>query len=405
MPSLNFNTTQSSNKIIILLFMLGFIYGCSVQPNPTTPVTESTSYWPRSTPEDVGMDSVLLAEMLETIQRDRSKIDSVLVIRSGKLVLDAYNHPFSEGQKHNLFSITKSVLSALIGIAIEQGYIENLNQTVLEFFPDRSINNLDQRKEAMTLEDLITMTSGIKCRDSYVYNGIGLREMRDTDDWLQHVLDLPMEAPPGAQFEYCNGASLLLSAVLQEAAGMKTADFARQNLFLSLGIDDFDWNESPEGVTTGWSGLHLQPVDIARFGQLFLNEGIWGGEQVIMPDWVKISTQQHVAGTLQDGYGYYWWIVSPEMYMGLGYGGQFLIVLPEEQIVVVFTSSLSEQDFYLPQRLMEKFILPAIGSSEGALPENPNGNERLQKAIEALASPETNSRLDLLYIHQTFKVR
>jgi CubicO group peptidase (beta-lactamase class C family) len=279
------------------------------------------------------------------------------------------------------------VLSALVGIAIEQGHIEKIDQPVLDFFPGRSVKNLDDRKAAMTLEHLISMTTGLKCRDSYLYGNRGLSEMSHSEDWVQFVLDLPMEAQPGSKFEYCNGASLLLSAALQEAVGVTTAEFARQSLFEPLGIEEFDWDETPNGITFGWSRLHLEPADTVRIGQLYLEGGKWGAEQLISPDWVHISTRQHVRGTLQDGYGYGWWIASPQMYMGLGYRGQFLVIRPEENLVVLFNSDLPEQDFYLPQRLMETFILPALQNKHAALTPNPAGYERLQAAVQDLGVP------------------
>ncbi|MGB7114513.1 MAG: serine hydrolase domain-containing protein, partial [Anaerolineales bacterium] len=156
------------------------------------------------------MDSEPLVQMLAQIEQENYKIDSVLVVRNGYLVLDAYVYPFRPGETHILYSVTKSVVSALIGIAIEQGYIESLDQHGLDFFPDREVKNLDEYKEAMTLEHLLTMTSGLECRDSYLYNNRGLEEMQKSDDWIQYVLDLPMEAPPGTKFEYCNGVSMLL---------------------------------------------------------------------------------------------------------------------------------------------------------------------------------------------------
>ena len=209
----------------------------------------------------------------------------------------------------------------------------------------------------------------------------------DKLNWVQFALDLPMEAQPGEKFEYCNGASLLLSAVVQKAVGKTTAEYAREVLFEPLGIEEFEWHETPKGITFGWSRLFLKPADIARIGYLFLNEGKWDSEQMLPPQWVEISTEKYITGTLQDGYGYGWWIKSPEMYMGLGYGGQYLIVRPEEEMVIVFTSSLDEQDFYLPLRLMETYILPAVQTSGEPLPGNPVGDEHLQSAIADLASP------------------
>ena len=146
-----------------------------------------------------------------------------------------------QGSKHIIHSCTKSIISALIGIAIEQGYIESVKQPVLSFFPTRTAANLDANKEAMTLEHLLMMASGLECRDSYLYRWRGLNQMRQTDDWVQFMLDLPMAEPSGTRFEYCNGASFLLSAIIQETTGMSASEFAEAHLFGPLGISDVEW--------------------------------------------------------------------------------------------------------------------------------------------------------------------
>ena len=158
--------------------------------------------WQKSMPEDQGMQSQVLSEMLENVKTSSFKIDSVTIVRNGYIVLDAYFFPYSEEQKHLLFSCTKSIMSALIGIAIDKGYIENVNQPITEFFPDDSLSFEDDLKKSITLKDLLMMTSGLKCRDSYLYRWVGLFNMRRSSDWTQHILDLPMSESPGEKFEY-----------------------------------------------------------------------------------------------------------------------------------------------------------------------------------------------------------
>ena len=316
------------------------------------------------------MDSEMLAKMFDAIQEQNHDIDSVTVIRNGYLVADATIHPFGQGSKHIIHSCTKSIISALIGIAIEQGYIESVKQPVLNFFPERTAANLDANKEAMTLEHILMMASGLGCQDSYLYRWRGLNQMRQTDDWVQFMLDLPMTEPPGTRFEYCNGASFLLSAIIQETTGMSASAFAEAHLFGPLGISDVEWPSNSQGITIGWGELRMRPHDMAKIGYLYLNKGQWDGEQIIPAAWVAASTRKHISATLQDGYGYQWWIADDGLYyMALGYAGQFIFVVPEHELVVAFTSDLSENDFYVPQTLLNDFVIPAARSST-PLPTN-----------------------------------
>jgi CubicO group peptidase (beta-lactamase class C family) len=192
----------------------------------------------------------MLAAVLGTIQEQDRGIDSVSVVRNGHLILDAAAYPYRADSRHVIHSCTKSIVSALIGIAIDKGYIESVEQPVLGFFPGRTVANLDARKEAMTLEHLLTMTAGLECRDSYLYRWRGLEQMRQSDDWVQFMLDLPMAEAAGNRFEYCNGASLLLSAIIQETTGMSAFSFAKEHLFGPLGVSDVAW-ESNRWATVG----------------------------------------------------------------------------------------------------------------------------------------------------------
>ncbi len=346
-------------------------------PAPATITTRQPPPWPTegwgyASPESQGMDSNLLVEMLKTIENEEIGIDALVVVRNGSIVLDATVFPFSifPDPRHNVYSCTKSVLSILIGIAIDKGYIAGVDQTVLNFFPEKPAANTDTRKEGMTLEHLLTMTTGLYCRDSYLYRWDGLYLMRSSPDWVQYMLDLPMVEEPGSYFEYCNGASFLLSAILQEATGLSAFEFAQEHLFGPLGISDVQWPSNPQGISIGYSDLELRPEDMAKIGYLFQNDGVWDGEQIVSSAWVEVSTRKYISATLQEGYGYQWWVDASGIYMALGYGGQYIVVVPEENLVVVFVSDLAEEDFYIPDQFLHTYILPSIKSSE-PLPEDP----------------------------------
>ncbi|MCP4543240.1 MAG: serine hydrolase [Chloroflexi bacterium] len=373
-------------RIACVVLIIVLLSGCRAiqlteQPSHTS---ASESYWPTqgwrtSTPEEQGVDSEMLDEMFETIQEQGYGIDSVTVIRNGHMVADATFRSFQPDSRHIIHSCTKSIVSALIGIAIDEGYIESVDQPILDIFSERTVANLDVDKEAMTLEHVLMMASGLECRDSYLYRWAGIREMQRSDDWVQFMLDLPMAEPPGTRFEYCNGGSFLLSAIIQETTGMTAAEFADERLFGPLGISDVRWPSNPNGITIGWGDLRMRPHDMAKIGYLYLNEGRWDGEQIVPADWVATSTRKHISATLQDGYGYQWWVTGdadrqrPRVYMALGYAGQFIFVVPEKALVVAVTSNLRDQDFYLPQQLLNDFVIPAV---------EPSPSQALQIPIE-----------------------
>lgn len=392
---------------IVIAFLILLIAGCGgaqldsthtiVPAKPTsTKVTPSTdvptAYWPTkgwrtSTPEEQGMDSGVLMEMMNTILSETPpyNIDSITIIRNGYMVFDATFFPFQPGTKHIVHSCTKSIVSALVGIAIEHGYIKSVQQPVLDIFPERTVENLTTYKEAMTLEDVLIMATGLECRDSYLYNWRGLSEMRQSQDWVQYILDMPMAEEPGTRFEYCNSASFLLSAIIQETTGMNTLDFAKANLFGPLGISDVTWPSNPQGINIGWGELHMLPHDLAKFGYLYIQEGLWEGKQVVPSDWVKKSTRKHIsANTLEDGYGYQWWVDDSGIYMALGYAGQYIVILPEKEMVVVFTSDLEDKNFFIPRYLVDDFIIPAA-KTQAPLPPNHNGVAKLQILIKEVS--------------------
>ncbi len=354
-----------------------------------SPSIASTDYsptegWRTSTPEKQGIDSGELIEMMIIIQKMEAHFDSITIVRNGYLVTDAYFYPFEKGLKHIIHSCTKSITSALIGIAIDKGYIKSIDQPVIEFFPDKSFNNLDGNKRNMTVKHLLMMAPGIKCRDSYKYQWDGLKQMMSSDDWVQHFLDLPMAEAPGERFEYCNGASFILGAIIQKVTEMKLRDFADQYLFDPLGITDVSWKENPQGINIGWGEIWLNPHDMAKFGLLFLNKGHWNGKQVVSESWVDLSTQGHIKQDLFDQYGFQWHLDNAGYYMAVGYGGQYIFVIPNKNMVVVFTGIHLESDFFYANTLLKNWIIPAATSSV-PLPKNSDKNQQLSSMLNEMA--------------------
>ncbi len=380
-------------RLLVFLVVLFAAAGCVETPESGTDTgtepgaeseEESNIYWPTegwqtSTPEQQGIDSEKLAETLDYIREEDVNIHSLLLIRNGYVVTDAYFYPFAEGSIHDTASVTKSFTSTLTGIAISEGHIAGVEQPVLEFFPERSVENLDSRKEAMTLEDLLTMRSGFECVNDP--SEITLTQMRESPDWVQFTLDLPMADEPGTRFVYCSNNAHLLSGIIRETTGMSELDYANESLFGPLGIRNVSWPSDPQGNNHGWGDLRLAPPDMAKLGYLYLNEGAWDGEQIVPAGWVNESTQKHVSLDEGEGYGYQWWVSGDitGLYEARGRGGQRISVLPEKNIVVVITGGGFEPEDLAP------FLLESLQSDQ-ALPENPEAYGRLQEKITAASN-------------------
>jgi len=321
------------------------------------------SYWPTdewrtADPEEVGIYSGLLDDMLEEINNRGIGVDSVTVVRDGYVVLNEYFSPY-EGEPHIIYSCTKSVVSTLIGIAIEEGYIESLDVRMLDLFPDRTAGNMSAWKEEMTLRDLLTMTAGFNARDSYLYEWEGLNTMHASPDALQYVLNLPVIEEPGTRFEYTNGVSHLLSCIITEKTGMSALEYSMERLFEPLGIHDVEWHNDSLARNWGYSRIYITPQDMAKLGYLFLNNGQWDGTQIVPEEWVEEATTKHVDATILDGYGYQWWVSRNGYYSAVGHKGQFIHVVPELDLVSVFTSR-NEVDFDRILSLLETYVIPAV---------------------------------------------
>lgn len=349
---------------------------------PVAPEEWPTNGWQSSLPEAEGAYSDRMAEFLLSVREQGVKIHSLQIARNGKMVVDATFYPYDGETIHDVASVTKSVMTTLIGIAVDQGKL-SLDDKMVSFFPDREIANLDARKEAITVEHLVSMTSGLQCaRDGT--EGDSAIEMQRTADYVQYALDLPMAHEPGTQFIYCSPAISLLSPILMQATGMTTLEFARQYLFEPLGIQEVLWETDPQGNYRGWGDLSLHPRDMAKIGLLFLQEGRWEDEQVVSRRWVREArTAQSETPEGEDPYGYGWWLTPdiPGVYRAEGRNGQYIFILPQWNMVVVSTG----EGFEMGE--IGEELLSTLSESDGPLEANPAGAAQMEAALRAITQP------------------
>jgi CubicO group peptidase (beta-lactamase class C family) len=312
-----------------------------------------------------------------------------LIIRRGYLVTEVYFPPYAREIKHPVFSITKSVTSAMTGIAIENGQIKSVRQKALDFFPEIATETKDKYINDITVEHLLTMSAG--------FNTNTLPDFSNKDagfDSAKHILtyDSVLDKP-GKTFYYDSGLPHLMSAIIQKTSGQTLEAYAKTNLFGPLGITDYVWQSDPGGITTGNSGLILRPRDIAKLGYLYLHDGQWNGKQIVPAEWVQNSTSKHMEtkglmnAAEDDGYGYFWWIDSFGGYSAHGFGGQYIFVLPRSDMVVVFTGGIADPDFPAPHQLVETYLLPAAQSAQ-PLAANPQMDDQLMTEIKNIEDSE-----------------
>ncbi len=346
--------------------------------------------WRTATPESQGVDSAALTEAITQARAKGLAIHSLLVVRNGYLIAEAYFHPYDGTRPHDIASATKPLTATLIGLAIAQGKIRSAQEPLLSFFPkrlkDQEVKNADKRKRRITLEHLLTMSSGLDCAGR---GEPALWNMFLAPDNTQFMLDLPMVSEPGAQYGYCSGGMHLLSSVVSKATGMNAEAFARKHLFAPLGIRNFIWPHDPQGVSHGFGNLHLLPRDMAKLGWLFLNQGKWQGKQIVPADWVATATRSHSktggAGTADYGYG---WRVptnnGPIAFEASGRGGQSISVLPSKNAVIVMNGGGFANGEVMKQVLA---AFRSDGKSDAALPANAAGTAQLQAAVKAASQP------------------
>ena len=416
--------------IIVALFvaLLALIYIPSPTFEPVAYEPITLDYWPTegflvTTPEEQGMDSAKLVEMVKTYQAEHAEdsansIDSITIIRNGYIVADIYFDPlYPPDTQHVLHSSAKSIIPALVGIAIEQGYIESVDVPVIELFKDQDIRITDDRMAEVTLRDLLTMRTGIRARDSYVYHSEGLWEMFAADNLAEHFFSLPLDAEPGTRFDYSSMAHFMVSAIIEKTTGMDPVSYAREDLFGPLGIEEAAWPTNPDDLGLGFAPMWMKPHDMAKFGLLYLQKGQWDGRQIVPADWVEDSVvpyaypQNYVdildgngkkdpegsqiawisykfLQRFSDGYGYMWWLHKEGYYAAFGTAGQYLIVAPEENLVVMITNSSGDAGVFYSGKLFSDYILEAIQSDQ-AIAANEAGQNELMALSTPLAPSQT----------------
>lgn len=321
-----------------------------------------TSGWKECNPSVQDLRPLIINQITNYIenfntQHLSSKVDSCIVVKNGFIVYEDYFNLYTQSNFHPLWSVTKSVISSLIGIAIKEGFIDGVNEHILNFFPGRNISNLDYRKESITIEHLLLMSTGLAYPgDDEIWSG-----WMNSPNQVQYILNLPMATIPGTIFNYDTGGSHLLSAIIQYVTNRTTEEFAEEYLFGPLGITHYFWMTDKQGINFGGHGLHLEPRDMAKFAYLYLQDGIWENERILPEGWVEYSTDTYWNFNVLWGYSHQWW-THPfyNAYAAAGRYGQRIIVIPEDNLIVVFTASLSVSEPEPYFEILNNFILSAF---------------------------------------------
>jgi CubicO group peptidase (beta-lactamase class C family) len=346
--------------------------------SPDTPAT-STAAAPTSEGEAARLGSEI-AERIESFVDPSTNaplrpLRAVILEVDGHTVLERY-YRGSSSDTSNVFSVTASVVGTLIGIALSDGSLQSVDQTLGELLPSGAAD-MEPEEAAITLRQLLTMTAGLPAGHTGVLHDPGGGDLllaTDTApwlrsaDWVRSILAEPLEQPPGEGFAYSHASSHLLSAILTEAVGTSVLDYARAKLFDPLGITsrpaadlvaiegneaayeraDFTWPHDPQGVLAGFGWLKMTARDMAALGQLYLDGGRWDGKQVVPTAWVDAATKEQVrAKSILEGYGYHWWVTTAggrPAYAAIGFGGQLIEVVPDLRLVAVFSADMTEPD-------------------------------------------------------------
>lgn len=310
-----------------------------------------TSKWRTANPRELGLDERMLSKLNPIIRSEYGNIGGIVIVKDGHIALEHYYHGYGPDDTLHVASVTKSVLSALVGIAIEKGYIAGIEQEVVDFFPEHILDSGDRKKRDIRIKHLLTMTA------PYSYETEPFQELCLSPDWTKFALDLLDGAGRIGDFKYSTAGAHLLSAIITRSTGRSAREFANEYLFSQIGmreLPDYEmsasgfmdffqgkhvtgWVIDPTGNSTGGWGLTLTPRDMALFGFLYLNKGLWDGKQIIPSDWIANT----IAPTPHH-YGYLWWLFDqkePFMYCAMGDGGNIICCIPEKDMVIAIAST------------------------------------------------------------------
>ena len=349
-----------------------------------------TKKWETSEPKAQGFESNSIYKMFEFMQKRKFPIDSVVIVKNGYLIGEFYAKKNSEETISNIYSVTKSFTSALVGIAIDKGDIRSEKQTLGSIFSRNDLTENNPKLKDVRVQNLLTMTSGLKTRDNHLSNYAGVFALRNSKNWVDYIFSLGTEKKQGEHYNYSNGGSHILAAILTKTTKVPVEKYAERHLFSYLGIKNYKWEKDPQGINHGYSNLHLSARDMAKFGLLYLNKGKWDEKQIISSSWIEKSLKTHSypnKGRFNplklypfNGYGYQWWssktawkadlsyrkawglgnkpVKQSEYFLALGYKGQYVFILPHLNMVVVFKSQFKiAREILIPKALVEEFLL------------------------------------------------
>lgn len=330
---------------------------------------------PRSTPENQGISSQSIEGFIRSIQEKELELHSFMLVRHGHVVAEGWWKPYQADKPHMLFSLSKSFTSTAIGLLVEEGRI-TLEDRVIGFFPENTPEDPSPNLSAMTIRDLLIMGTGHAQEPAM-----------PSDIWVDDFFKQAVEHEPGTHFVYNSAATYMLSAILQKVTGITLLDYLQPRLFEQLGIHGATWESCPQGINTGGWGLKLKTEDIAKFGQLYLQKGVWEGRRLIPEAWIEDATSKQISNGPADsssdwteGYGYQFWMCRHGAYRGDGAFGQFCVVLPEQDAVIAITSGLGDMQAVLNE--VWEYLLPAMGSD--ALPIDTGAEASLTGMLQEL---------------------
>ena len=337
-------------KYIFLLTAL-FIISCSSDESSNNGVSSEDDNRPLNSSIDYYINTETINQLIDEINNDTyGEVHSLLIMRDDTLLVEKYFRDYNSDELHVCYSVTKSFTSALIGIAVDKGFISGTDAKLTDFLSEVAItNNTNNWKDDITLEHVLTMSAGFTWNEwAYNYNDSRniVSNLVNSSDWMEFMLNLPMSYQPGQVFTYNSGCTMLLSGVILSSTGLRTSDFAVQNLFEPLDINDWEWEQGPNRITnTGW-GLRMRSRDLLKLGKLFLQKGVWEGNRIISEEWINASTKYHIDINQSSQYAFQWWRYSDnsstaqvlqtnDVYYADGWGNQYIWVIPHLNMVVV----------------------------------------------------------------------
>ena len=339
------------------------------------PLQAQSNDLPRSSPEAQGVSSAGIRKFIEAANSNVNSMHSFMLVRHGKVVAEAWWEPETATKQHVLWSLTKSFTSTAVGLAQAEGKL-SIDDPVLKYFPEEAPSDPSANLQAMRIRNLLTMSTGHS------------DEVQLTNDtpWVEAFLAHPVPHKPGTHFRYNTPATYMLSAIVQKVTGETVKDYLTPRLFEPLGIQNPKWDTSPQGISIGGYGLYIRTEDIAKFGQLYLQQGKWEGKQLVPADWIEQATSKQVSNGTDpnrdwtQGYGYQFWRCRHNAYRGDGKDGQFCIVLPELDAVVAITANT--RDMQAELNVVWDHLLQAFAKEP--LPENPAEQEKLRATVAKL---------------------